>query len=176
MSWLFPRGTRRLPPIWVDDVPESVKVEAFDNLTKELLKRPLRYTNVGGFNMHNNKEELMKELINKRANDEIESDPLVTKPIWENDMLIDHIKNSVERKRSLMRLEKEHLVDMVFNLESRNETLVNNLSEVEKMYTKLKDRVDELETEVFSLRNQNKLWECIAEGYKKKEQEEKKND
>lgn len=123
--------------------------------------------------MHNNKEELMKELIKKRANGEIESDPLVTNPIWENEMLIEHIKNSSERKRKLMRLEKEMLVDMVFNLESRNEFLVHNLSEVEKMYNKLKARVDELETEVFSLRNQNKLWECIAEGYKKKEQEEK---
>ena len=31
------------------------------------------------------------------------------------------------------------LVDMVFNLESRNEMLVNNLSEVERMYNKLKE-------------------------------------
>lgn len=78
--------------------------------------------------MHNNKEELMKELIKKRANGEIESDPLVTTA-----------KKSVERKKQLMRLEKEHLVDMVFNLESRNEFLVHNLSEVEKMYNKLKE-------------------------------------
>ena len=44
----------------------------------------------------------------------------------------------ITRKRQLMRLEKEMLVDMVFNLESRNETLVNNLLEVEKMYNDLK--------------------------------------
>ena len=70
--------------------------------------------------MHNNKEELIKVMLKKRANDEPE-------------------KNSVERKKRLMRLEKEMLVDMVFNLESRNEMLVNNLSEVEKMYNKLKE-------------------------------------
>lgn len=139
MSWLFPRGTRRMPPVWVDDVPESVKVEAFDSLMKDMLKRSLRYIDVGGYDMHNNKEELLKDLIKKRANGEIESDPLVTNPIWENEMLIEHIKNSVERKKRLMRLEKEHLVDMVFNFESRNETLVNNLLEVEKMYNKLKE-------------------------------------
>ena len=51
---------------------------------------------------------------------------------------IDAVRN-FERKKQLMRLEKEHLVDMVFDLESRNEILVNNLSEVEKMYDKLKE-------------------------------------
>lgn len=50
--------------------------------------------------------------------------------------------NSVERKRQLMRLEKEMLVDMVFDLESRNEFLLRNLSEVEKMYNKLKEEVE----------------------------------
>lgn len=35
----------------------------------------------------------------------------------------------------------------------------------------LADRVVELETEVFSLRNQNKLWECIVADYKKREEE-----
>ena len=48
----------------------------------------------------------------------------------------------VERKKRLMRLEKEMLVDMVFNLESRNEFLLHNLSEVEKMYNKLKEEVE----------------------------------
>lgn len=173
MSFIFPRGTRRLPPIWVDDIPDSVKVEMFDMLMKDMLKRPLRYINVGGYDMHNDKEELMKELIKKRANDELESDPLVPTPIemFKEDLY----KKSVERKKRLMRLEKEMLVDMVFNLESRNEMLVHNLSEVEKMYNKLKGEVDELETEVFSLRNQNKLWQCIVEDYKKKEKEEKEN-
>lgn len=148
-------------------------------------------------------------------------DMLVTKPLWEDEMLKDLIKNttdediekfcemlgltrkpdpifvdekefllkeeiekSVKRKAQLMKMEKEILVDMVFNLESRNETLVNNLLEVEKMYDKLKEekgkdlagRVSELETEVFSLRNQNRLWQCIVEGYKKEKMEENKND
>ena len=53
-----------------------------------------------------------------------------------------HVKNSPERKKRLMRLEKEMLVDMVFNLESRNEFLLHNLSEVEKMYNKLKEEVE----------------------------------
>lgn len=47
-------------------------------------------------------------------------------------------ENPAERKKRLMRLEKEMLVDMVFNLESRNEMLVNNLLEVERMYNDLK--------------------------------------
>lgn len=51
-------------------------------------------------------------------------------------------ENPAERKRQLMRLEKEMLVDMVFNLESRNETLVNNLLEVEKICAKLKEEVE----------------------------------
>ena len=55
------------------------------------------------------------------------------------EMLNEEMENSVKRKKRLMRLEKEMLVDMVFNLESRNERLVNNLLEVEKMYDKLKE-------------------------------------
>lgn len=86
--------------------------------------------------MHNSKEELLKDLIKRRANDELESDPLVPTPL---EMLKEDIEKSVKRKKRLMRLEKEMLVDMVFNLESRNETLVNNLIEVEKMYDKLKE-------------------------------------
>lgn len=86
--------------------------------------------------MHNNKEELLKDLIKTRSTDELEPDILVP-PLWD-ELVKEHVKNSVERRRQLMRLEKEMLVDMVFNLESRNETLVNNLIEVEKMYDKLK--------------------------------------
>lgn len=56
-----------------------------------------------------------------------------------DEMLTEHIIPAIERKRQLMRLEKEMLVDMVFNLESRNETLVNNLIEVEKMHNNLKE-------------------------------------
>ena len=55
-----------------------------------------------------------------------------------DEIIKEEIENSVKRKKRLMRLEKEMLVDMVFNLESRNEMLVNNLSEVERMYNKLK--------------------------------------
>lgn len=35
----------------------------------------------------------------------------------------------------------------------------------------LADRIVELETDVFSLRNQNRLWECIVADYKKREEE-----
>lgn len=50
--------------------------------------------------------------------------------------------NPAERKKWLMMIDKEHLVDMVFDLESRNEFLLHNLSEVEKMYNKLKEEVE----------------------------------
>ena len=83
-----------------------------------------------------NDKDLMKKL-STMTNDELEPD-ILAEPLWQ-EMVNEHIKNSPERKRSLMRLEKEHLVDMVFNLESRNEFLVNNLSEVERMYNKLKE-------------------------------------
>ena len=86
--------------------------------------------------MHNNKEELLKDMLKRRAIDELGIDPSVPNSI---ELLNVRIENSVRRKKRLMRLEKEMLVDMVFNLESRNETLVNNLSEVEKMYNKLKE-------------------------------------
>ena len=56
-----------------------------------------------------------------------------------DEIIKEEIENSVKRKKRLMRLEKEMLVDMVFNLESRNETLVNNLLELERMYNKLKE-------------------------------------
>lgn len=95
-----------------------------------------------------NDKDLMKKL-STMTNDEIEEESQrliddgipkeLIKPLFKDEMLIEHIKNSVERKKRLMRLEKEMLVDMVFNLESRNEFLVHNLSEVEKMYNKLKE-------------------------------------
>ena len=86
--------------------------------------------------MHNNKEELIKDMLKRRAIDELGIDPSVPNSI---ELLNVEIENSVRRKKRLMRLEKEMLVDMVFDLESRNEMLVNNLSEVEKMYNKLKE-------------------------------------
>lgn len=104
-------------------------------------------------------EQEAKELMNDGIPKEL------IKPLWEDEMLKEQIANTtdedrerfrkswdeivkdltpnpVERKRQLMRLEKEHLVDMVFNLESRNETLVNNLLEVEKICAKLKEEVE----------------------------------
>lgn len=89
--------------------------------------------------MYNHKEELLKDLIKKRAIDELGIDPSMPNSI---ELVQVEIENSVKRKKRLMRLEKEHLVDMVFNLESRNETLVNNLIEVERMYNKLKEDVE----------------------------------
>ena len=85
--------------------------------------------------MNHNKEELLKDMLKRRAIDELGIDPLAPNSI---ELLNVEIENSVKRKKRLMRLEKEMLVDMVFNLESRNEMLVNNLSEVERMYNKLK--------------------------------------
>lgn len=89
--------------------------------------------------MDDNKDELMKdmkELMNKIANDELELHIPAT-PLW-NEMVKEATHNPAIRKKQLMRLEKEHLVDMVFDLESRNETLVTNLLVVEKMYNDLK--------------------------------------
>ena len=86
--------------------------------------------------MNHNKEELLKDMLKRRAIDELGIDPLAPNSI---ELLNVEIEKSVKRKRQLMRLEKEMLVDMVFNLESRNEMLVNNLSEVEKMYNKLSE-------------------------------------
>ena len=120
-------------------------------------------------------DEMLKELIENTTDEDIEAFCKSLGITSRCNLEVVIKENPAERKRQLMRLEKEMLVDMVFNLESRNEMLVNNLLEVEKMYNKLKDRVDELETEVFSLRNQNKLWQCIVEDYKKKEKEEKEN-
>ena len=98
-----------------------------------------------------NDKDLMKKL-SMMTNDELEQEANrlindgipqeLIKPIFKDEMIEEHIKNSVERKKRLMRLEKEMLVDMVFNLESRNEFLVHNLSEVEKMYNKLKEEKD----------------------------------
>ena len=95
------------------------------------------YTTIfrGVFRMNHNKEELLKDMLKRRAIDELGIDPLAPNSI---ELLNVEIENSVKRKKRLMRLEKEMLVDMVFNLESRNEMLVNNLSEVERMYNKLK--------------------------------------
>ena len=105
-------------------------------------------------------EKEAKELMNDRIPKEL------IKPLWEDEMLKEqianttdevretfrkswneimekmHVKNSPERKKRLMRLEKEMLVDIVFDLESRNEFLLHNLSEVEKMYNKLKEEVE----------------------------------
>lgn len=85
-----------------------------------------------------NDKDLMKKL-SMMTNEEIEQEAkeLINDGIPKE--LIKTVFESVERKRQLMRLEKEMLVDMVFNLEQRNETLVNNLLEVEKICAKLKE-------------------------------------
>lgn len=70
------------------------------------------------------------------------------KMILENDesdwvvMTDEHIEKSIERKKRLMQMYKAQLVDMIFDLEDRNEFLLHNLSEVEKMYNKLKEEVE----------------------------------
>lgn len=71
----------------------------------------------------------------------IEIKPYFPEPLFPVETLMEQVikQNAADRKKRLMRLEKEMLVDMVFNLESRNEFLVHNLSEVEKMYNKLKE-------------------------------------
>lgn len=51
-------------------------------------------------------------------------------------------------------------------------SLVDAYNTLIDAYISKSDIVDNLETEVFSLRNQNKLWECIVEGYKKEKEEE----
>lgn len=118
-----------------DEFEYESEMELFCHwMLRKQLNKPLDYT--GGLKMHNNKEELLKDVLKRRAIDEMVIDPLAPNSI---ELLNVEIENSVRRKKRLMRLEKEHLVDMVFNLESRNETLVNNLSEVERMYNKLKE-------------------------------------
>lgn len=84
--------------------------------------------------MNRDKEELLKDLIKQRS---LEPDIFVT-PIWD-EMAKEHVKKSIERKKQLMQRHKVELIDMIFDLEDRNEFLLHNLSEVEKMYNKLKE-------------------------------------
>lgn len=108
-------------------------LEDMNDFVKERLNKPLDYT--GGFKMN----ETLIEPIMKQKDKDIDDfrTALGLTPLWD-EMVKDLTQNPVERKRQLIRLEKEMLVDMVFNLESRNETLVNNLLEVERMYNDLK--------------------------------------
>ena len=112
-----------------DEIEEEASRLINDGMPKELIN-PLW------------EDEMLKEQIKNTTDEDIEKFcemlGITSKPI-SLDILIEHEKNSVERKKRLMRLEKEMLVDMVFNLESRNEMLVNNLIEVEKLYNKLKE-------------------------------------
>lgn len=71
------------------------------------------------------------------------------KMLLENDesdwivMTDEHIEKSIERKKQLMQRYKVELIDMIFDLEDRNEFLLHNLLEVEKMYDKLKGEKEE---------------------------------
>ena len=116
---------KKLSAMTNDEIEQEARELINDGIPKELIK-PLW------------EDEMLKEQI-KNTTDEVRE---TFRRSWDEIMEEMHVKNSPERKRSLMRLEKEHLVDMVFNLESRNETLVNNLSEVEKMYNKLKEETE----------------------------------
>ena len=116
---------KKLSEMTNDEIEQEARELINDGIPKELIK-PLW------------EDEMLKEQI-KNTTDEVRE---TFRRSWDEIMEEMHVKNSPERKRSLMRLEKEHLVDMVFNLESRNETLVNNLSEVEKMYNKLKEETE----------------------------------
>lgn len=82
--------------------------------------------------MHNNKEESLKDLIKIRANDELKLD-IQAAPIWDQfmtEMVEDkHFKNSIERKKQMMQMYKVELIDMIFDLESKNERLKTEVTE-----------------------------------------------
>lgn len=93
------------------------------------------------------------------------------KMILENDesdwivMTDEHIEKSIERKKQLMQRYKVELIDMIFDLEDRNEFLLHNLLEVEKMYDKLKGEVC-MNTAVSLPDKNNDEATKIAMGYK----------
>lgn len=121
---------KKLSMMTNEEIEKEAKELMNDGIPKELIK-PLW------------EDEMLKEQIANTTDEDIEKFcemlGITRKPEPFAVIINDHIKNSVERKRQLMRLEKEMLVDMVFDLEGRNEFLLHNLSEVEKMYNKLKE-------------------------------------
>ena len=116
---------KKLSMMTNEEIEKEAKELMNDGIPKELIK-PLW------------EDEMLKEQI-ANTTDEVRE---TFRKSWNEIMEKMHVKNSPERKKRLMRLEKEMLVDMVFNLESRNEFLLHNLSEVEKMYNKLKEEVE----------------------------------
>lgn len=113
---------KKLSTMTNEEIEKEAKELMNDGIPKELIK-PLW------------EDEMLKEQIANTTDEDRER----FRKSWDEIMEKIHVKNSPERKRQLMRLEKEMLVDMVFDLESRNEFLLHNLSEVEKMYNKLKE-------------------------------------
>ena len=123
---------KKLSMMTNEEIEKEAKELMNDGIPKELIK-PLW------------EDEMLKEQIANTTDEDIEKfcKLLGISSNYHLEVIInDHVKNSPERKRQLMRLEKEMLVDMVFDLESRNEFLLHNLSEVEKMYNKLKEEVE----------------------------------
>lgn len=113
---------KKLSTMTNEEIEKEAKRLMDDGIPKELIK-PLW------------EDEMLKEQI-ANTTDEVRE---TFRKSWNEIMEKMHVKNSPERKKRLMRLEKEMLVDIVFDLESRNEFLLHNLSEVEKMYNKLKE-------------------------------------
>lgn len=113
---------KKLSMMTNEEIEKEAKELMNDGIPKELIK-PLW------------EDEMLKEQI-ANTTDEVRE---TFRKSWNEIMEKMHVKNSPERKKRLMRLEKEMLVDMIFDLESRNEFLLHNLSEVEKMYNKLKE-------------------------------------
>lgn len=113
---------KKLSMMTNEEIEQEAKRLMNDGISKELIK-PLW------------EDEMLKEQIANTTDEDRET----FRRSWGEIMEKMHAKNSPERKNRLMRLEKEMLVDMVFDLESRNEFLLHNLSEVEKMYNKLKE-------------------------------------
>lgn len=117
---------KKLSMMTNEEIEQEAKELINDGIPKELIK-PLW------------EDEMLKEQIANTTDEDIEAfcESLGITSHYHLEVVIK--ENPVERKRQLMRLEKEMLVDMVFNLESRNEMLVNNLLEVEKICAKLKE-------------------------------------
>lgn len=117
---------KKLSGMTNEEIEKEAKELMDDGIPKELIK-PIW------------EDELLKEQIANTTDEDIEEfrKSLGVTDSWHIEMRIN--ENPAERKKWLMMIDKEHLVDMVFDLESRNEFLLHNLSEVEKMYNKLKE-------------------------------------
>lgn len=116
---------KKLSTMTNEEIEQEAKRLMNDGIPKELIK-PLF------------KDEMLIGQITNTSDEDIEAfcKSLGLTDSWHIEVEIK--ENPAERKRQLMRLEKEMLVDMVFNLESRNEMLTNNLIEVEKICAKYK--------------------------------------